>query len=201
MTRRGFTLVEMIVTVTIALFVMSAALGVWMLAYRSQGATSAFHALQAALLVEERLQDDLDRLMSVHASPVRYWPKDPARLAFYVVDPSARTGDKLGLRGVEYSHERAGAFLMRSCDGRRAPLGGLPLTSIVFTPFSTPDGSMVRVALEVAPPLDGPAGPPVVHSFLTRLPSLHRRPGVPFEILSGFSAPDSAPGDQRPPFP
>ena len=197
----GFTFAEIVVAAAIGVVVTGAALLVLQLGSSSRGATGAIEALAAAMLVEERIESDLRRLVALGPCPVRFWPDDPSRLSFWAVDPSIPPGKKLSIRAVAYARDRASRFLVREWGEGKEHVGTSSLASIAFFPFLGPTGPAVRVSMAVDRPPGDPPGPPIAHSFLVRLPAPRHEPGVGFDLVSGFIDPADAPGDQDLPMP
>lgn len=201
--RSGFTLVEILVAATIGTVVFSSALMIYGFANRSRNVSASARALQTALLVQERVEEDLARLVQMSGAPVRFFPKDPSRLAFVVYDASA--GDAPGLvvpvRGVTYALDAPGGYLVRQVERTRESVGVSPLTTIAFLPFLSPTGPLVRVTMAVGREKGEPPGPDIHHAFLARIPTPRPHPSIRFETRSWFVEKDDEPGHQTLPRP
>lgn len=188
--RRAFTLVELMVAVTIGVAVIGGAAAVWSFSERSRGVTATARALQTALLVQEELCADLARLVQVGGTPVSC-PKDKGRISFYVLDDQAATGLKLPVHGVTYAHQKDRP-LTRTSQGAVRPLGTAPLTAASFEAFEGEPGAFVRVTLTVGREAGEPPGPPTVHSFLARLPPTPPA-GLDVDIMSPVAKDEDEP--------
>jgi hypothetical protein len=206
----AFTLVEVVITATLATVVLGAGLALFQLADRSRGVTGAAESLKTAMAIEEAVLADVRRLVTVGPAPFRYWPGRPVRLAFYV--SSSRGGSAattagaadaaaIAVRAVRYSLERPGARLARESDAREHSVGTSPLTSVAFLPFLSPTGPLLRVSMTVGRDPGEPPGAPVVHAFLARVPVQRQDANLTFELISSFIDPADAPGDQLLPVP
>lgn len=191
---RGFTLAEALVATSIFLGLLGAALAMWMLATRSSRVTTVAEALQAALLIEERLALDLHRMAVPTGQCVRTWPDRPGRVAFYVFDETG-SSESAAVRGVVYALAGPGEFLQRTSEGLSRSVGTMPLTTLAFTPLLSPTGPLLRVTLEVARPATEGPGAPIIHSFLARLPSLRPAATLRWKFLSDFPSKEDAPLD------
>lgn len=184
--RRGFTLVEMVVVVTIGVAIFAAALMIFNFSNRSRSVTATARALQTALLIQERFCEDMGRLVPAAGSPVGFDKKRPSRLSFWCVDPTHK-GDRVGIRGVKYSlKDDEPGLLMREWDGREEAVGAAPLESIAFAPFVSPTGTLVRVTMRVGREKGEPPGPATAHSFLARIPAPTFHKSLKVKLLSGF---------------
>lgn len=184
--RRAVTLVELVLTVTIAVVIFAAALMVYNFSNRSRGVTATARALQTALLIQEHLMGDLGRLVPAGSSPLNVPADDPGRLSFYVFDPAASTGREMKLSGVVYALPKKGALLTRESGGKPETIGTAPLERVEFTPFQCATGPYLRVTLTVGREDGEPAGPATVHSFLapvnvTSGAALHVAIATPFK--------------------
>lgn len=167
MTRRGWTLLEMIVAMGLMTIVTSGAWLVFSFSDKSRGVTATARALQTAMLIEEHITNDLARLVK-NGAPFRFDPDKTGWIAFYVVDPQHTPADgKVGVRGVRYTLE-PGQLLRRQYGDRNDPIGTSPLSSIEFLPFRGLTGVMLRVNMTVGRTKDDPEGPPLFLTFLAR---------------------------------
>lgn len=195
--RNGFTLVEMIVTVTVAVVIFSASYMVWGLANRSRGVTASARALQTALLIQEQLADDLGRLIRAGPAPVRWVEGKEDRLSFYTVDPVASVGRKLVVRGVAYARDPASGYLRRTIGAAHESVGVSPLTSVAFVPFESPTGPLLRVSLLVGREKGEPEGPDTAHSFLVRIPVSRQHPSLQIDAATPFASDEDKPRRQE----
>lgn len=189
--RRGFTLVEMVVGVALLLIAMSAAYAVLHLGGKSRNVTASAEGLRTALLIQERLEADLNGLVRVKNGWVHWHTGKTNRTAFYSYDPTARTQDPkaVGVRAVRWSLDAPGQYLQREWNRKTDSVGTSPLTSIAFLPMDSPTGPMMRVTVSVGRSKDEPEGPPVVHSWLSRIPAPRGTRGLKVERLSEFLDP------------
>jgi prepilin-type N-terminal cleavage/methylation domain-containing protein len=199
--RHGFTLPEILVSAAVVTLLLGSAMMVFDLSVRSRRVTVSAQALSTALIIEETIAGDLKRLVQVGPSPVRFWPDRPSRIAWFAVDPGAGAGAELGVRGVRYSLDKAGALLMREWAGSVRSVGSSPLTTIEFHPFAGPTGPMVRVNLEVGRTREEPEGEPLTTSFLAPIAAARRRESLTLKLLGDFKDPLDRPGDQSLPDP
>jgi hypothetical protein len=193
--RRGATLVEVLVGAGLLLIVMTGSFTVLHMGGRARGVTASAESLRTALAVQERIEADLASLVRVDGQTVRWWSDRRARLAFYVFDPEPARGaspDEVGVRAVRYALARPGQMLRRESGGREGPVGSTPLTAIEFLPFTSPTGPLLRVNITIARGPDEPAGPPLTHTFLARIPAPRGARGVSVAIRSDFSDPADA---------
>lgn len=190
----GFTLVEAVLGLSLFLVVLGGALALWRLATRSARVSSAAEGLQTALLIEERLSLDLHRVAVPAGAPVRLWREAPGALAFYVHADDPRP-DPAAIQGVKYTWDGPGTPLRRWCAGVTASVGAMPLATVSFTPISSATGPLLRVSLGVARPANEGAAPPVIHTFLARLPSLSSRAPVRWRFVSDLPTPEDVPRD------
>lgn len=130
MRRAAFTLVEILVTVTVFVVVFAAAVMIWNLSNRSRGVTATARALQTALLIQEQIADDLGRLIRAGPSPLRFSEDKQDRLSFYTVDPVASLGQKLVIRGVAYARDPVSGYLRRIVGADHQSVGVSPLTPL-----------------------------------------------------------------------
>lgn len=191
---RAFTLVEMVIVVTIGVAIFAAALMIFNFSNRSRSVTATARALQTALLIQERFQEDMGRLLPGASMPVKFDPARPSRISFYTYDPAA-TGDKLVMRPVVYLHDEATKLLMREWDARREAIGSAPLKKIEFVPFLSPTGPLIRVAMWVDREKGEPPGPPTVHAFLARIPTPRLHPALDAEMGNDFLEASDEPTD------
>lgn len=192
MSRRAFTLVELVVTVSIAVIIFGAALMIYNFSNRSRGVTASARALQTALLIQEELTTDLGRLVQAGASPLNVPADDPARLSFYAYDPALGKGAAMKVRGVVYRLAKPGAMLTRETGGAPAPIGTAPLAALVFSPFQCATGPYLRVTLTVGREPGEPPGPPTVHSFLVAV-NLTASGSLDFPVETPFRDPADEP--------
>lgn len=195
MRRAAFTLVEILVTVTVFVVVFAAAVMIWNLSNRSRGVTATARALQTALLIQEQLADDMGRLIRAGPAPVRFSDKEDI-LSFYTVDPVASLGQKLVVRGVAYARDSASGYLRRTIGTSSESVGVSPLTSIAFVPFLSPTGPLLRVSLMVGREQGEPPGPDTAHSFLVRIPASRQHPSLKIEAATPFVQAAHKPGAQ-----
>jgi type II secretory pathway pseudopilin PulG len=198
--RAALTLLETLVAAAIATVVLASLFLFFNLSYRSQKVTATARALQTALLVEERLADDLGRVVPAGPSLFRSWPDRPGRLGFYVYDPAGPRGEAVPVRAVVWSLEKPRSLLVRTWSGARQPVGVSPLMSLTFHPFMSPTGPLVRVVMEVGSEASEPDARSLVHTFLVRAPFPRRSMRLPVAIL-GPVDPSDAPSDQELPLP
>ena len=191
--RGGFTLVELLISVSLAVIVFGAALTIWSLSNRSRGVSSTARALQTALFIEEQIESDLGRLVQLSATPVHVDAKQPSRLSFFAFDAEASRESVIAVHGVVYSLASPGANLQREWQGQVSPVGVSPLLAITFSPFSDGSGDLVRVTVEVGREPGEPAGPPTVHSFLVRLLRTDLDPSLEVKVVTAFRDPRDAP--------
>ena len=192
MSRRGFSLLEMVVTLVVALVIFAAALMIYNFSNRSRGVTATARALQTAMLIQESLTADLGRLVQAGASPLSVPPDDPARLSFYACEPAA--GAALNVRGVVYRLAHAPGPLTRECSGAPVAVGTAPLTALVFTPFQCATGPYLRVTMTVGREPGEPPGPPTVHSFLAPVNVTPPVPGLTWKVEGPFRDSADEPG-------
>lgn len=189
MRRTAFTLVELVVTITMAVVIFAAALMVFGFANRSRGATATARALQTALLIQEHMTTDLGRLVQAGEAPLSVPPGDPARMSFYAYDPALGKGKSMHVRGIVYRLAKAGAMLTRECNGPPESIGTAPLAALAFSPFQCATGPYVRVTLTVGREDGEPQGPPTVHSFLVPVNVTSRAGLLNFPVVSAFRDP------------
>lgn len=189
--RRAFTLVEMVVGIALLLIAMSAAYAVLHLGGKSRNVTASAEGLRSALLIQERLEADLNGLVRVRNGWVHWHTGKTNRTAFYSYDPTARTQDPkaVGVRAVRWSLDAPGGYLQREWNRKVESVGTSPLTSIAFLPMDSPTGPLMRVTVSVGRSKDEPEGPPVVHSWLSRIPAPRGARGLVLEVLSEFLDP------------
>ena len=201
MNRRAFTLVEILVAAAIGTTILAAVMAVFSLSNRSRGVTATARSLQTALLFQERFCEDLARLMPAASSPVQFAPEKPARLSFYAYDPDAGTDGGVTLRPVSYSVDAGTNLLVREWNGARETVGVAPVKTLVFAPFMSPTGPLVRVTLSVGRAPGDPDGPPTAHSFLARIPAPAQDPRLDVAVPQGFRDAADEPGDRALPGP
>lgn len=199
MRRSGFTLAELMVSLSIGVVIFGAALLIWNFSNRSRGVTATARALQTALFIEEQLCADLGRLVQAGESALHCPQGKTPRLSFYALDARAATGLVLPVRGITYALDGAPGLLTRECDRAVESLGSSPLTSVAFNAFQGAAGPLLRVTLTVGREPGEPPGPPTVHSFLARIPVAPPAEGLEIKVLSPFSRPeDEPPADDLP---
>lgn len=184
MMRRGFTLVEILVTVTIGVVIMAAALMIFNFGNRSRNVTATARALQTALLVQERFNEDLSRLIP-GSSTIRFHDK-PDRVSFWAYDPEFTAGGAIGVRGVVYFRDEVTGLIKREWNDRVDTVGVAPLRSIEFYPFMSPTGPLIRVNMQVGREPGEPPGPDTFHTFLARIPMPRSHPSLKWKPVSGF---------------
>jgi type II secretory pathway pseudopilin PulG len=201
--RRGFTIIEILVTTGLTTIILSALWAMFSLGDRSRGVTATARALQTATLIQERMTNDLARIIS-RGAPFTFEPEGEKgrKLGFYVVDPEhAPPSGEVGVRAVLYRLPGDKQLLEREYNGRVEKLGSSPLVDAQFRPFLATNGPMVRVKLIVGRTKDDPAGPDFVHTFLVR-PELRGGDKLPLKPLSDFlEKPEAKEGSQDLPVP
>lgn len=185
MSKRGFTLVEILVTVTIGVAIMSATLMIFNFSNRSRNVTATARALQTALLVQEQFSEDLSRLIP-GSSTIKFHEKNPGRISFWAYDPASTAGAEIGVRGVVYYRDEATGLVKREWSDRVDAVGVAPLKSIEFYPFMSPTGPLIRVRMVVSREKGEPPGPDTVHTFLGRIPQPRGHPSLKWKPVSGF---------------
>jgi prepilin-type N-terminal cleavage/methylation domain-containing protein len=169
----GYTLVEVLIAMSLMTLVLSGAWMVFHLGDRSRGVTASARALQTAMLVQEHFTNDLARLIA-KGMPFRFDPQATGTIGFYVIDPqhTPATG-QVGIRSVKYVHppklpNGAHQLLQRTYAGKTESIGASPLVSAAFLPYTSLTGPMIRVNLIVGRTQDDPDGPPLDHTFVAR---------------------------------
>lgn len=202
--RRGFTIVEILVAAALMTVVFSGAWMLWSLGDRSRGVTATARALQTATLIQERLTNDIARMIS-RGAPFYFEPENEKgrTLGFYVVDGShAPPTGEIRVRSVLYRLPGDNALIEREYDARVESIGTSPLVDAQFRPFASASGPMVRVVLKVGRTRDDPAGPPYVHTFLVRPELRGASDRLPVKPLSDFIVrPEPREGSQNLPVP
>lgn len=192
--RRGFTLAEILIVVTISVAIFASALMIFNFSNRSRGVTATANALQTALLFQERFQDDLGRLLPGASMPVLVRPDQPGRISFYAYDAQASTPDKLVINPVVYAVD-ANKRVQREWKKQRDPIGFAPFESLTFKPFLSPTGPLIRVSMVVGRAEGEPAGPSTAHAFLARIPTAVHHPALRLSAGAEFLDPKDEPGD------
>lgn len=185
--RRAVTLVEILVAMTLMTMVLSGAWMMFSLGDRSRGVTATARALQTATLIQERLTNDLARIIA-RGPPFVFEPPDEKgrELGFYVIDPEhAPPSGEVGVRAVLWRLKAEKTLLEREYAGRAETVGVSPLEDAEFRPFLATNGPMVRVVLKVGRTRDDPAGPTYVHTFLVR-PEFRHGDKLGLKPLSDF---------------
>lgn len=199
----GFTIVEILVATGLTTIVLSGLWAMFSLGDRSRGVTATARALQTATLIQERLTNDLARIIA-RGAPFVFEPEGEKgrKLGFYVVDPEhAPASGEVGVRAVLYRLPADKALLEREYDGRVERIGSSPLEDAQFRPFLSTNGPMVRVRLVVGRTKDDPPGPAFTHTFLVR-PELRGGDKLPLKPLSDFvEKPEAKEGSQVLPVP
>lgn len=193
--KKGFTLVEMVVTVTLATVVFGGAFMIYNFSNRSRGVTATARALQTALLIQEQLVTDMGHLVQPAAAPLQV--RDKQRLSFYAYDPRISAGRAMKVRGVVYNLEKKkGALMTRACGDAVEQLGTSPLTAAEFTPFECATGPFLRVTLTVGREDGEPEAPDTVHSFLVPV-NLTGGGGLQFPVETKFKDEADEPENQE----
>lgn len=196
--RRGFTLVEMVVTVTLATVVFGGAFMIYNFSNRSRGVTATARALQTALLIEEQLVTDMGHLVQAASEPLQV--KDKQRLSFYAYDPKISAGRAMKVRGIVYNLEKKkGALMTRACGDATEQLGTSPVTEVLFAPFECATGPFLRVTLTVGREDGEPPGPDTVHSFLVPI-NVTGGGGLQFPVETKFKQDADEPETQEFPY-
>ena len=185
MRRSAFTLVEILVTVTIGVLILAATLMIFNFSNRSRNVTATARALQTALLVQERFNEDLSRLIP-GSSTIKFHDKNPGRISFWAYDPEFTAGAEIGVRGVVYYRDETTGLVKREWNDRVDAVGVAPLKSLEFWPFMGPTGPLVRVNMVVSREKGEPPGPDTVHTFLGRIPQPRGHPSLKWKPVSGF---------------
>jgi prepilin-type N-terminal cleavage/methylation domain-containing protein len=193
--RRGFTLVEILIAVTVGVAITATALMIFNFSNRSRSVTATARALQTALLIQERFQEDLGRLLPGASVPVKWDKAKPGRISFFAYDPAASGKDKLVMRPVVYLRDETSGLLVREWDARREAVGAAPLEFVKFAPFLSPTGPLIRVVLSVGREKGEPPGPPTRYAFLARIPTPRQHPQLDAEVGADFIEPGDEPAD------
>lgn len=184
--RRGFTLIEVLIALSLMTVVLTGAFLMFHFSDKSRGVTATARSLQTAMIIEETLTYDLARLYS-QGMPFFYDEAKKNVLKFYAIDPKHQPPDgKLGLRAITYQLEAPKTYLKRT-EATTANVGSAPLESAEFLPFRTETGVMLRVNLVVGRTKDDPEGPPLVHTFLVRPVLSSGEQGAQVTPLSEFN--------------
>ena len=202
MTRRGFTLLEVIVSMALMTIVLAGAWLMFSFSDRSRGVTATARALQTAMLIEETLTNDLARLVK-NGGAFRFDPDHTNWITFTVVDPRHQTPDgTIGVRAVRYLLDPASSLLKRKYGDANDSIGTSPLVSIEFLPFRSLTGTLLRVNLTVGRTKDDPEGPPFFHTFLARPALTASAQNLKVESLSDVpDAPEAKNKGVPPPIP
>lgn len=199
----AFTIVEILVACVLMTLVLSGVWAMFSLGDRSRGVTATARALQTATLIQERLTNDLARMV-VHGAPFLFEPETEKgrKLGFFVVDPEHKPANgEVGVRAVLYRLPGDSALMEREYAGKVERVGTSPLVDAQFRPFYATNGPMVRVVLRVGRTKDDPAGPAYLHTFLVR-PDLRAGDKLALKPLSDFvERPEVKEGSQSLPVP
>ena len=207
MTRRsiGFTLIEVLLAVTLATTVLGAAWALFGLSNRSQGAAAAARAIETAALIEETVTQDLRLVISIGGSGLRAFPRDTSKLNLYAADPvQPWRGNVVSALAVRYYLEHAAteqnpAHLVREVDRKPHGVGASLLTSMAFSPFLGPNGVLVRVSMRIGRDSSEPPGPVHVHTFVARPGHQRPIPAMLFRVTGqDFANPDDEAPDGAP---
>jgi prepilin-type N-terminal cleavage/methylation domain-containing protein len=190
--RRGFTFIEILVTVTIVVVVFGAALMVYNFSNKSRGVTATARALQTAMLIQEHIVTDLGRLVLAGEAPLAVTGTDQSRLSFYAFDSAASSGGTMKASGVVYRLEPQGKTfrLMREHKGPAASIGTAPLQSLKFHAFQCATGPFLRVEMVVGREDGEPPGPDTVHSFLAPINVSPAAANIDFPVETAFRQPE-----------
>lgn len=208
--RLGFTIVEIVLATALMALVIGVAFAVFNLSNRSQTVAGAANALQAAMFFQEQFEADLRALAPVKTAPIRYQPNLPVgqtrkpRISWWVYDlandPATADEPKMPVKPVVYSldipPEKKSALPQRAFDNKPASVGSSPFTSLAFDPFLGPTGPLIRVTVWVAKDVESKE-PPIIHTFLARIPSSPSGGAIKFDPRVDFSDTNDAPTDQE----
>lgn len=208
--RVGFTIVEIVLATSLFALVIGVALAVFNLSNRSRTVAGAADALQAAMFFQEQFEADLRALAPVKVAPIRFQPNvaagqpRKARISWWVYDlandTQTATEPKMAVKPVVYSldipADKKSALPQRAFDNKAASVGASPFTSLAFDPYLSPTGPLIRVTVWVARDIESKE-PPVVHTFLARIPSSPSGGAIKFDPRTDFADSADAPSDQE----